>query len=90
MWALDYQFDVSATKRTLKILHVVDEFIRNSFADVLAHGIDADATVAVWTRSPPPGAAPRPWTHAERYQSETSRAVTPEPGIREPYPRPWT
>jgi putative transposase len=46
VWALDYQFDVTATGRTLKILHVVDEFTRESLADVVAYHIDADATVA--------------------------------------------
>jgi putative transposase len=47
VWALDYQFDVTATGRTLKILHVVDEFTRESLADMVAYSIDADATVAV-------------------------------------------
>ncbi len=46
MWALDYQFDVTATGRVIKILHVVDEFTRQSLADVVDHSIDADATVA--------------------------------------------
>lgn len=46
VWALDYQFDVTATGRTIKILHVVDEFTRESLADVVDHSIDADATVA--------------------------------------------
>jgi putative transposase len=46
VWALDYQFDVTATGRTVKILHVVDEFTRESLADVVDHSIDAGATVA--------------------------------------------
>jgi putative transposase len=46
VWALDYQFDVTAGGRTIKILHVVDEFTRESLADVVDHSIDADATVA--------------------------------------------
>jgi putative transposase len=46
VWALDYQFDVTATGRTIKILHVVDEFTRESLADLVDHSIDADATVA--------------------------------------------
>jgi putative transposase len=46
VWALDYQFDVTSTGRTLKILHVVDEFTRESLADLVADSIDADATVA--------------------------------------------
>ncbi|CAN5871522.1 hypothetical protein BH23ACT5_BH23ACT5_06820 [soil metagenome] len=47
VWALDYQFDVTASGKTLKILHVVDEHTRESLADVVAYSIDADATVAV-------------------------------------------
>jgi len=46
VWALDYQFDVTATGRVIKILHVVDEFTRESLADLVDHSIDADATVA--------------------------------------------
>jgi len=46
VWALDYQFDVTATGRVIKILHVIDEFTRESLADVVDHSIDADATVA--------------------------------------------
>jgi hypothetical protein len=34
VWALDYQFDVTATGRVIKILHVVDEFTRESPADL--------------------------------------------------------
>jgi putative transposase len=34
------------TGRTIKILHVVDEFTRESLADLVDHSIDADATVA--------------------------------------------
>jgi transposase InsO family protein len=47
VWALDYQFDVTTTGRTLKILHIVDEFTRESLADVVAYSIDADATVCM-------------------------------------------
>jgi transposase InsO family protein len=46
VWALDYQFDVTARGRVIKILHVVDEFTRESLADLVDHSIDADATVA--------------------------------------------
>jgi hypothetical protein len=46
VWALDYQFDVTATGRILKRLHVVDEFTRESLSDLVDHSIDADATVA--------------------------------------------
>lgn len=47
VWALDFQFDVTATGRTIKILHVVDEHTRESLADVVAYSVDADATVGV-------------------------------------------
>jgi putative transposase len=47
VWALDYQFDVTATGKTLKILHVVDEHTRESLSDLVAYSIDADATVGV-------------------------------------------
>lgn len=46
VWALDFQFDVTAAGRRIKILHVIDEFTRESLADVVDHSIDADATVA--------------------------------------------
>ena len=39
-------FDVTATGRIIKILHVVDEFTRESLTDLVDHSIDADATVA--------------------------------------------
>jgi putative transposase len=37
VWALDYQFDVTATGRVIKILLVVDEFTRESLADLVEH-----------------------------------------------------
>ena len=45
VWALDYQFDVTSFGRTLKILHITDEFTRESLCDLVAYSIDADATV---------------------------------------------
>ena len=50
VWALDYQFDVTSTGRTIKILHITDEFTRESLSDLVAHSIDADATVATLDR----------------------------------------
>ena len=50
VWALDFQFDVTTTGRVLKLLHVVDEFTRESLSDLVAHSIDADATVACLDR----------------------------------------
>ena len=46
VWALNYQFDVTAAGRNIKILHIVDEFTREPLADLADHSIDADATVA--------------------------------------------
>lgn len=46
VWALDYQFDVTSTGKTVKILHITDEFTRESLSDLVAYSIDADATVA--------------------------------------------
>ena len=46
VWALDFQFDVTSAGRVIKILHVVDEFTRESLSDLVDHSIDADATVA--------------------------------------------
>ncbi|MCY3863670.1 MAG: IS3 family transposase [bacterium] len=46
VWALDFQFDATASGRKFKILHVIDEFARESSADLVDHSIDADATVA--------------------------------------------
>ena len=50
MWALDFQFDVTADGRVIKILHVVDEFTRESLSDLAAPSIDADAVVACLDR----------------------------------------
>ena len=50
VWALDFQFDGMTNGRILKLLHVVDEFTRESLSDLVAHSIDADATVACLDR----------------------------------------
>jgi len=50
VWALDYQFDVTADGRMLKQLHVVDEFTREALAMECQRRIDADATVNVLDR----------------------------------------
>jgi putative transposase len=50
VWALDYQFDVTADGRILKQLHVVDEFTREALAMECQRRIDADATVCVLDR----------------------------------------
>ena len=50
VWALDYQFDTTAQGRTLKILHITDEFTRESLCHLVEHSIDADATEAALER----------------------------------------
>jgi len=47
VWALDFQFDLTADGRILKLLHVVDEFTREALAIECRRRIDADQTVAV-------------------------------------------
>jgi putative transposase len=47
VWALDFQFDITGNGRTLKLLHVVDEFTREALAIRVARSIDADHTVRV-------------------------------------------
>ena len=43
----DFQFDTTATARTLKLLHVVDEHTREALAIRVARSIDADHAVRV-------------------------------------------
>lgn len=50
LWALDFQFDVTADGRTLKMLNVIDEFTREALAIEVDRSIDADAVVAVLDR----------------------------------------
>ncbi len=50
VWALDFQFDVTSDGRVLKLLHVVDEFTRESLSDLVARSVDADATVSCLDR----------------------------------------
>jgi transposase InsO family protein len=51
VWALDYQFDVTATGRTIKILHVVDEFTRESLATSSTTPSTPMPLAPAWTRS---------------------------------------
>jgi putative transposase len=47
VWALDFQFDTTSDGRTLKLLHVVDEYTREALAMRVARSIDADHTTRV-------------------------------------------
>lgn len=50
LWALDFQFDVTADGRTLKLLNIVDEYTRECPAIVVDRHIDADRVVATLDR----------------------------------------
>lgn len=50
LWACDFQFDVTADGRTLKMLNVIDEYTRECLAIVVDRSIDADAVVATLDR----------------------------------------
>lgn len=50
VWALDFQFDVTADGRVLKLLNIVDEHTREALAILVQRSIDADATVAALDR----------------------------------------
>lgn len=45
VWALDFQFDITANGRTIKLLNIVDEYTREALAIVVDRSIDADETV---------------------------------------------
>lgn len=47
VWALDFQFDTTTDGRTLKLLHVVDEYTREALAIRVARSIDADHTARI-------------------------------------------
>jgi putative transposase len=46
LWALDFQFDTTVDRRTLKLLNIIDEFTRECPAIVVDRSIDADQVVA--------------------------------------------
>ena len=50
VWAIDFQFDVTADGRLLKLLHVVDEHTREALAIQVERRIDSDQTVRVLDR----------------------------------------
>jgi putative transposase len=47
VWALNFQFDTTSDGRTLKLLHVVDEYTREALAMWVARSTDADHTTRV-------------------------------------------
>ena len=71
VWALDYQFDVTATGKLLKIFHVVDEYTRESLSDLVAHSINADDTVATLDKI-----AARRGTHPEFIRCDNGPELT--------------
>ena len=50
LWACDFQFDVTADGRTLKLLNIIDEYTREALAIEAGRSIDADKVVAVLDR----------------------------------------
>ena len=76
VWAFDFQFDLTADGRIVKLLHVVDEFTREALAMEAERRIDADRVVDVLERDrrrarPPPGVRPlrqRPGDDRQRPQ----------------------
>ncbi len=50
LWALDFQFDVTADGRTLKMLNVIDEHTREALTIEVERSIDADGVVATLER----------------------------------------
>ena len=50
VWALDFQFDQTATGGSLKLLNVIDEFTREALAIDVERSIDADGVVACLER----------------------------------------
>ncbi len=50
LWTLDFQFDVTADGRTLKMLNVIDEFTRERPAIEVARRLDTDHVVNVMHR----------------------------------------
>lgn len=50
LWACDFQFDVTADGRTMKLLNIIDEYTRQALAIEADRSIDADTVVAVLER----------------------------------------
>lgn len=50
LWAMDFQFDSTVDRRTIKLLNIVDEFTRECPAIVVDRSIDADRVVACLDR----------------------------------------
>lgn len=50
LWAIDFQFDTTADRCTIKMLNIIDEYTRECLAIVVDRSIDADHVVAVLDR----------------------------------------
>ncbi len=50
LWAMDFQFDVTADGRSLKLLNVIDEFTREALATDVDRSLNADDVVAALDR----------------------------------------
>jgi hypothetical protein len=88
VWALDYQFELTATGIVIQILHVVDEFTRESLAELVDHSIDADATVVCLDKIV--GKRGRPPSSSAATTAPSSRPMRCETGAASPAPAPAT
>src|SRR6056297_4203540 len=50
LWACDFQFDVTADGRTLKLLNIIDEYTRECLAIEVDRSINADHVVRILDR----------------------------------------
>lgn len=99
IWALDYQFDATTGGKTSKIHRITDEYTQESLCDLVAHSIDADATVAaldkvVGQRGQAPASfaattAPTTPPNALRDWGRASGAGTSYIGPGSPWQSPW-
>ena len=75
VWALDYQFDVTTNGRIIKMLHVTDEFTRQSLSELVDHSIDADATVAALDKISAERGAPPTYIRMDNGPELTANAL---------------
>jgi putative transposase len=79
VWALDFQFDTTSDGRTLKLLHVVDEYTREALAMRVARSIDADHTTRVLDRRPRARRRPGARPDGQRPPDDRQRPARPVP-----------
>jgi len=72
--ALDEQFNITSSGRTIKLLLVMDDFTSQSLSDLAAYHIDADVTIVVLDKSPQdaPSLSPSAVTTGSDYTVRTA------------------